>query len=140
MPESQSRTHDYSRSIPIVARLFVWSSRLVMFLTLFSGTVLAVMFSQDLTEGRGIAVTDRKNTLPVAVVNEAFAARFLPGQDPLGRRFNRGGPQFTIVGIVSNIRRDGKRAAITPQVYLPAAQTGSYPVGLSDFAVSVMPR
>jgi putative ABC transport system permease protein len=88
-----------------------------------------------LLKGRGVSVTDGKNSSPVAVVNEVFATKFFPGQDPLGKRFSRGGPQFTIVGIVSNIRRDGQRAELTPQVYLPAAQTGSYPVGLSDFAV-----
>jgi predicted permease len=88
-----------------------------------------------LIRGRGIAVTDRPGAPPVAVVNEAFAAKFLPGQDPLGKRFSRGGPQLAIAGIVSNIRRDGQRAEFTPQVYIPAAQTGSYPVGLSDFAV-----
>jgi len=39
------------------------------------------------------------------------------------------------VGVVAAIRRDGKTATISPQVYLPAAQTEIYPVRLADFAV-----
>jgi putative ABC transport system permease protein len=36
---------------------------------------------------------------------------------------------------VNDIRRAGKTAEITPQVYLPAAQTDIYPVLIADFAV-----
>jgi predicted lysophospholipase L1 biosynthesis ABC-type transport system permease subunit len=76
---------------------------------------------------------------PVAVVSAAFAAKFYPNQDPTNRRIRRSPsqPWVTIVGVSGDIRRDGKHADITPQVYLPAAQTKLYPVGLSDFAVRV---
>jgi ABC-type antimicrobial peptide transport system permease subunit len=40
-----------------------------------------------------------------------------------------------VVGVVGSLRRDGRAAERTPQVYLPAAQTGIYPVELSDVAV-----
>jgi hypothetical protein len=39
-----------------------------------------------------------------------------------------------IVGVVGEVRRDGKTAALTPQVYLSAAQTGLYPVRLGSIA------
>src|SRR5690606_36839888 len=39
-----------------------------------------------LVRGRAIAPTDRADTAPVAVINEAFAEQFCPGQDPIGRR------------------------------------------------------
>jgi predicted permease len=90
-----------------------------------------------LTRGRLVSAADRKDTLPVALVTEQFVRRFLSGADPLGRRFRRGpqAPWITIVGVVADVRRDGKTAAVDPQVYLPAAQTGLYPTRLSDLAV-----
>src|SRR6185436_5726647 len=69
-----------------------------------------------LRKGRLLADTDVKATEPVAVVSEAFVKRLLGGGDPIGRRFRRA-PQFpwvTVVGVVADIRRDGKRAAIEP--------------------------
>ncbi len=36
---------------------------------------------------------------------------------------------------MASLRRDGRAAERTPQVYLPAAQTGIYPVSLADVAV-----
>jgi predicted lysophospholipase L1 biosynthesis ABC-type transport system permease subunit len=71
------------------------------------------------------------------VVNQEFARRHLGGQDPIGRRVRRGPemPWIEIVGVVSDLRRDGKTAGIVPQLYLPAAQTRLYPVRLSDLAV-----
>jgi ABC-type antimicrobial peptide transport system permease subunit len=70
-------------------------------------------------------------------VSEAFARQMLNGADPIGRSIRRGpkGPLITIVGVVGDVRRDGKLEKLEPQVYLPAAQTGSYPVRLADVAV-----
>jgi putative ABC transport system permease protein len=88
-------------------------------------------------KGRGLSVNDRKGSEPVAVVSAVFAAKFFPGHDAIGRRFRRGPsqPWISIVGISGDIRRAGKHAEVTPQVYLAAAQTNVFPVGLSDFAV-----
>jgi putative ABC transport system permease protein len=90
-----------------------------------------------LVRGRALGQQDRAGTPPVAVVNQAFVRRVLNGADPLGRRLRRMGPNpwIEIVGVVNDIRRGGKTAEINPQVYLPAAQTGIYPVPLSDLAV-----
>ena len=86
--------------------------------------------------GRGFEPTDREGAPPVIVVNAEFVRRFFPnGIDPLGRRIKRGGPWLTIVGVVSDVRRGGKTERVEPGVYIPAAQTGSYPVRLSDLAV-----
>jgi predicted lysophospholipase L1 biosynthesis ABC-type transport system permease subunit len=37
--------------------------------------------------------------LPVAIVNEAFAGRFWPGQNPLHRTFRAAGTDWTIIGV-----------------------------------------
>jgi putative ABC transport system permease protein len=44
-------------------------------------------------------------------------------------------PWIRVVGVVSDIRRDGKEANLDPQVYLSAAQTDLYPPRLSELAV-----
>jgi len=58
--------------------------------------------------GRAIDAHDQPGQLPVAVVNETFVRRFLPGTDPLGVRFKYAGmdpvnPEFTIRMSVSYV-------------------------------------
>jgi putative ABC transport system permease protein len=91
----------------------------------------------SLSRGRLLTAEDRKGQRYVAVVNLAFSREYLKGGDPIGRRFRRG-PRamwFEIVGVVNDVRRDGKMKGIAPQIYLPAAMTDGYPVRLADFAV-----
>ena len=94
-------------------------------------------FGMTLRRGRQIAVTDRVDSEGVAVVNEQFSRTFLGGADPVGRALRRGPalPPIRVVGVVSDIRRGGRTAAIEPQVYLPAAQLQLYPLPLTEFAV-----
>jgi hypothetical protein len=61
----------------------------------------AAISGRDFTEG------DRASALPVAIVNQSFAARFWPGESPLGRRLrtlnrNTPGEWRTVVGVVPN--------------------------------------
>lgn len=90
-----------------------------------------------LVRGRLLTPADRKGQPYVAVVNQAFARQFLDGKDPIGRRFRRGPKAMwiSVVGVVNDIRRGGKTEQITPQIYIPAAQTDVYPVFLGDLAV-----
>jgi putative ABC transport system permease protein len=44
-------------------------------------------------------------------------------------------PAITVVGVVDDVRRDGRRSELNAQVYLPAAQTNIYPVRLADLAI-----
>src|SRR5215212_1734638 len=61
----------------------------------------------------------------VAIVNEAFASRFLAGENPIGKRidflWNTTGFQ-TIVGVVANVREGSLNGEIEPSVYVPLAQ------------------
>jgi predicted permease len=57
--------------------------------------------------GRDFMPNENKKESRVALVNETFARRFLPGQNPIGKRYNHSGPNdpfWEIVGIVP----DGK--------------------------------
>jgi putative ABC transport system permease protein len=87
--------------------------------------------------GRLLTPADRNGQPFVAVVNAEFSRLYLNGGDPIGLQFHRspGPPYFTIVGVVSDVRRGGKLKDIRPQIYLSAAQTAGYPARLGDFAV-----
>jgi putative ABC transport system permease protein len=87
--------------------------------------------------GRPLTSRDRTGTGGVAVVSQTLADRFLPGEDPLGRVIRRhaAAPALTIVGVVGEVRRDGRLADARPQVYLPSHQTEVYAADLSELAV-----
>jgi predicted permease len=80
-----------------------------------------------LVAGRLLAASDRLDTTPVVLVNQAFAKRFLSGTDPLGQRLSfgneNGQPRWsTIVGIVADYRNDGVAGAVRPEIYMPVRQ------------------
>jgi predicted permease len=76
--------------------------------------------------GRGLTERDGKTGPKVAVVNEAFAARHLPGSRPIGRSFRfEGGTAadaIEIVGVTRNAKYTDLRSATRPTVYIPLAQ------------------
>jgi predicted permease len=90
-----------------------------------------------LLRGRSLTLQDDGKSVPVAVVNQAFAHQLLHDRDPIGHALLRGPgePRIAIVGVVNDIRRKGKEGQIKPEVYLSAGQTALYPVRLADFAV-----
>ncbi len=92
--------------------------------------------------GRGFAATDADGA-PVAVVNEALAQRFYPGQDPLGRRirpsFGNDTPWFTIVGIAEDVKQGGLEAEVGTELYLNYEQ-GPRHVGFVPGQMNVVLR
>jgi macrolide transport system ATP-binding/permease protein len=65
-----------------------------------------------LLRGRDFTERDDEQAPRVAIVNETFARRFFPGQDPIGKRFSLGSPEAArtqIIGIVE----DGKYASLS---------------------------
>ena len=75
-----------------------------------------------LLAGRDFTEQDDRQTLQVAIVNRAFAERFFPGRNALGRRFWGWGRWFTVVGVAA----DSKYLEITekprPYFYVPFRQ------------------
>jgi predicted permease len=77
--------------------------------------------------GREFTRGDNATAPKVAVVNEAFVRRFLPGQNALGRRIGTGG-QYSkldteIVGVVKDARYSEARNPVPPVFFLPLEQT-----------------
>jgi len=52
-----------------------------------------------LLAGRDFTNQDNAQTQAVAVINEAFAQRFWPDQEPIGRKFRTGGVWRTVIGV-----------------------------------------
>src|SRR3954463_9398070 len=64
---------------------------------------------QRLVRGREFAEIDTADAPQVCIVNESFARRFWPGQDPLGKRVKHGRldnprPWYTVVGVVADTK------------------------------------
>jgi putative ABC transport system permease protein len=83
-----------------------------------------------LLRGRYFSVDDRAGTTRVVVINQEAARKYWPGQDPLGQRIYGPDPgqdmkfvlDYTVVGIVGNIRHQGPELPAPMQVYFPLAQ------------------
>ena len=80
-----------------------------------------------LLRGRFFSVGDGPNAPPVAIINDAMARRSWPGHDPVGRRFKLGPrdserPWFTVVGVVTDMRRQGLERDAVPQMFVSLAQ------------------
>ena len=71
--------------------------------------------------GREFETADRAGTQAVAVVNEAMARRFWPGQSPIGRLLTIDMPR-RIVGIVKDSRFASLSSAAAPHAYAPLLQ------------------
>ena len=81
--------------------------------------------------GRAFSDADTPNSVPVAIVNQAFAQRFFKG-DALQKRFSSGFQEnkLTIVGIVENTRRSGLTEASVAEVYRPFSQLLQPAIGI----------
>jgi MacB-like periplasmic core domain len=75
-----------------------------------------------LREGRDLSWSDREDSQPVVILNEAAAKRLWPGEDPIGRIAVVGGDDRTVVGVVSNVRETNVEDQSGPEVYLPITQ------------------
>ena len=75
-----------------------------------------------IVKGRGISAGDREDAALVAVINEAMARRFWPGEDPLGRTFDAGGIDLEVIGIAKNGKYLTLGERPRPYFYVPLMQ------------------
>ena len=80
-----------------------------------------------LKAGRGFSAADTAGAELVAVVNEAFGRKLMPGESPLGRRIRFGnGPWQRIVGIIGDARYHGPAQEPEAEAYLPFTQNARF--------------
>jgi predicted permease len=82
-----------------------------------------------LRSGRDFGPGDRAGTRLVAIVNETFVGRFLPGEQPIGqdvrlgtRRGDTVGARYEIVGVVGDAVYTTPREGMLATMYVPVAQ------------------
>ena len=82
-----------------------------------------------LLRGRAFEPGDTKEVTPVIIVDQLFADRHFPGEEPIGKRVRmntgeKGAREYrTIVGVVPHLKVYGfEEVSILPQAYLPMSQ------------------
>ena len=80
-----------------------------------------------LVAGRFLRPGDDEAGAQVAVINEAFARTFFPGEDPLGKQVSvapgaSGSPRQTIVGVVGDTKQQGLDAPPGTEIYVSLRQ------------------
>jgi putative ABC transport system permease protein len=121
----------YITGLPMVMRGGIWNVEMPGRLESRSNTAVSLRFVTPgffetlgipLRAGRDVQVSDTLQTAPVAVVSESFTRRHWPGEDGLGRRFHMADLEWTVVGIVGDVRVRGLERPSEPQLYLPYRQ------------------
>jgi predicted permease len=84
-----------------------------------------------LLDGRDLSDADTQTSLPVAVVSESFAKRFWPNTSAVGRQFTVRAIEWTIVGVVADVRVRGLEHGSEPQAYFSEQQMNDR--GLSEY-------
>ena len=90
-----------------------------------------------LRQGRSFATDDKSTSQSVAIINETFARRFFPNENPVGKTIWMGPPENLIppellvvgrfprrliVGVVSDVKGGSLNQATQPLVYAPLTQ------------------
>ncbi len=79
--------------------------------------------------GREFTDADTTHSKPVMIVNQAFARKYFPGENAIGKHIKSGlgdgavnAPMCEVVGVVGDVKRSGLKENFTPQYYLPWTQ------------------
>ncbi|NYF81286.1 ABC transporter permease [Granulicella arctica] len=82
-----------------------------------------------LLSGRTFGEQDGTKTVPVMMINQAFARKYFPGENPIGKHIQADlgddvieHPMREVVGVVGDIKRKGLTADVEPQYFLPYTQ------------------
>lgn len=75
--------------------------------------------------GRAFDATDRTDGPKVAMISEALASRFWPGEPAVGKRIIRVGVALEVIGVAADVRDQGPAVAPAPVLYLPHSQSNT---------------
>jgi len=90
-----------------------------------------------LLAGRTFTRQDDERAPKVVVINQAFAKKFFPNENPLGKRFTfdaKKPDELEIVGLVRDAKYATQREDIPPTIYLPWRQNLA-PMAGADFSL-----
>jgi putative ABC transport system permease protein len=72
--------------------------------------------------GRAFESTDVSGHQHVALINEAFARKFYPGESPMGQVVSTAGFKWTIVGVVKDVKQQGIDTPTGTEIYFSMHQ------------------
>jgi predicted permease len=76
-----------------------------------------------LLAGRYFGPADQPGSPPVTIIDQALARRYFGAENPLGRQIDvMGGPRFSIIGVVGDIKISGLDDVSGPMLYFSANQ------------------
>jgi predicted permease len=88
-----------------------------------------------LVAGRFFTQFDDAKSGNVVILNRTAADNLFPGQDPIGRTvIINGGPEYEVVGVVSDVRHQALEQQAGNEMYLPYAQSWD---GITAFTLMV---
>ena len=97
------------------------------------------VFRIALVSGRKFTDRDTAGTPGVVIINQAFAKKYWPGQNPVGQRIRIGGsaglfaePPREIVGVVADVRDAGLNIDPQPEMFVPVAQVRDAVMALNN--------
>ncbi len=75
-------------------------------------------------KGRDFDAHDDASAPPVAIINDAMARRWWPGENPIGRTITlvREKGSVEIIGVVGDVRRPALNSPVEPEIYWPYRQ------------------
>lgn len=94
----------------------------VRLFTVQVGPDYPVTMGMPLRKGRAIGPRDVQGTPDVAMVNEAFQKRYMPGAEPVGRHFSYNNRQFEIVGVIADAQFQNAREPLIPMAFVAMLQ------------------
>jgi putative ABC transport system permease protein len=89
----------------------------------------------DLVRGRLFSTEDRKDTRPVALIDEVFARQYFPDEDPIGKRFKLNTPDAEsreIIGVVRHVEHSSLEGRTT--------NTAEFYFNFDQFSLATLPR
>jgi predicted permease len=101
-----------------------------------------------LLQGRDLSDRDTMTSPQVMLVDQAFAKKFFPGENVIGKKIRPGasngpgdGPAWReIVGVVGSLRLSATQREMRPEMYLPSAQLSQWCCLHTVLRTSVDPR
>ncbi len=86
------------------------------------GETFFATFGIPLLDGRSLTAADGEGGTKVIVVNETFARRYFPNENPIGQKINTWRTDWQIVGVCRDVKYQNIKDAVPPTVYIPFRQ------------------
>jgi putative ABC transport system permease protein len=99
-----------------------------------------------LLAGRTITADDVAQTPKVVLVNETFAKKFFPGEDPIGQLvqfapwLDGNAPTQTVVGLIADYKQNGVDKPVTSEMFIPLFQGPGIDADLLERSMIVVIR